>query len=254
MALDDARELLASGRPSFGAIVTMPSPQVMRILAGAGFDVLIIDMEHGPIDLATAHTLILATAGTPAAPMVRIAANTPWLAKPLLDMGAVGIAVPMVGSRAEAEAAARALRYPPEGERMWGPFHAPFRWDLSMRDYMRAANRAVLSIVAVEHIDAVNRIDEIVAAEGIDVIVIGPGDLATSMGLLGQIDHPDVQAAIRAAEKVVLKSGVALGGVAFSSEQANRMIDQGYRSIYFGFDWSMLARGAAAVLDGVRRP
>ena len=254
MPLDQARALLASGRPSFGAIVTMPSPQVVRILANAGFDVLVIDMEHGPIDLATAHSLILATAGTPAAPMVRIAANMPWLAKPLLDMGALGIAVPMVGSRAEAEAAARALRYPPHGERMWGPFHAPFRWNLSMRDYMAAANEAILSIVAVEHIDAVNRIDEIVEAEGIDVIVIGPGDLATSMGLLGQVDHPDVQAAIRAAEQVVLKSRVALGGVAFSAEQANRMVDQGYRSIYFGFDWSLLARGAAAVLDGVRRP
>jgi 4-hydroxy-2-oxoheptanedioate aldolase len=253
MALDHARELLASGRPSFGAIVTMPSPQVMRILARAGFDVLIIDMEHGPIDLAAAHSLVLATAGTPAAPMARIAAHMPWLAKPLLDMGVVGIAVPMVGSRAEAEAAARAVRYPPEGERMWGPFHAPFRWDLSMPEYMRAANDAILSIVAVEHIDAVRKIEEIVEARGVDMIVIGPGDLATSMGLLGQIDHPDVQAAIRAAEAVVLKSRIALGGVAFSAEQANRMIDQGYRSIYFGFDWSMLARGAAAVLDGVRR-
>lgn len=253
MSLNRIRELLGAGKPAFGAIVTMPSPQVVQVMSRAGFDLLLIDMEHGPIDLATAHSLILATAGTPTVPMARIAANLPWLAKPLLDAGALGIAVPMVCSKVEAEAAASALRYPPKGERMWGPFYAPLRWDLPMGAYMRAADDAVLAMVTIEHIKAVRNIAEIVEAEGVDVAIIGPGDLATSMGLYGQVDHADVQAAMLEAEKVILKSSITLGGVAFSPDHANRMVDAGYRMIFLGFDWSLLSKGAAAVLHGVRR-
>jgi 4-hydroxy-2-oxoheptanedioate aldolase len=231
----------------------MPSPQVVQVLARSGFDLLVIDMEHGPIDLAAAHAMILATAGTPAVPMARIAANVPWLAKPLLDAGVLGIAVPMVCSKAEAEAAASAVRYPPRGGRMWGPFYAPLRWDLAMRDYMQAANEEMLSIITIEHPEAVKKIDQIVEARGVDVAVIGPGDLATSMGHSGQIDHPEVQAAILAAEKGILKGPITLGGVAFSPAQANRMVDAGYRMVILGFDWSLLQKGAAAVLQGVKR-
>lgn len=253
MSLNRIRDLLASNKPSFGAIVTMPSPQVVQVMAHAGFDLLLIDMEHGPIDLAAAHSMILATAGTSAVPMARIAANVPWLAKALLDAGAMGIAVPMVCSKAEAEAAASALRYPPAGERMWGPFYAPLRWDMPMREYMQAANDAVLSIITIEHVNAVRNIGEIVEARGVDVAVIGPGDMATSMGLFGQVDHPDVQAAMLEAEKAIRNSPIALGGVAFSPEHANRMIDAGYRIVFLGFDWSLLGKGAAAALHGIRR-
>ena len=100
MSMNRITTLSQSGKAAFGAIVTMPSPQVMQVMSRAGFDLLLIDMEHGPIDLASAHSMILATAGTPAVSMARIAANLPWLAKPLLDACARGIAVPMVCSKA----------------------------------------------------------------------------------------------------------------------------------------------------------
>jgi 4-hydroxy-2-oxoheptanedioate aldolase len=87
----------------------------------------------------------------------------------------------------------------------------------------------------------------------VDVAVIGPGDLATSLGHYGQVDHADTQAAIREAEGGILKSRVALGGVAFSPEQAGRMADAGYRMIFLGFDWSLLQKGAAAVFHGIQR-
>jgi 4-hydroxy-2-oxoheptanedioate aldolase len=133
MAMNRIKTLLREGKPALGAIVTMPSPQVMHVMARSGFDWLLIDMEHGPIDLASAHAMILATAGTSAVPMARVAANVPWLAKPLIDSGALGVAFPMICSKAEAETAARALRYPPAGERMWGPFYAPMRCDMPWR-------------------------------------------------------------------------------------------------------------------------
>jgi len=253
MSLNRVKELLRCGKPVYGAIVTMPSPQVVQVLARSGFDLLVIDMEHGLIDLAAAHAMILATAGTPTVPMARIAANVPWLAKPLLDAGVLGIAIPMICTKAEAESAAAGVRYPPRGNRMWGPFYAPLRWDLSMRDYMEAANDEVLSIITIEHIDAVRNIEQIVQAKGVDVAVIGPGDMATSLGHYGQIDHPEVQAAMGTAEKAILKSAIALGGVAYSPEQANRMVEIGYRLIILGIDCSLLQKGAAAVLQEIRR-
>jgi 4-hydroxy-2-oxoheptanedioate aldolase len=253
MSLNRVRDLWKAGKVAYGAIVTMPSPQMMQLLARAGCDWLLIDMEHGVIDLPTAHAMILATAGTPAVPLARIAMNAPWLAKPLLDAGVLGINMPMVNTKADAEAAARAVRYPPHGDRMWGPFWAPLRWDLPMRDYMHAANEAVISMITIEHIEAVRNIDQILDAPDIDLAVIGPGDLATSLGHYAQPDHPDVLAAIRQVEAAVLKRGIPLGGPAFNADHANRMTDAGYRLIGLGFDWLIVQKGMAAAFDGIRR-
>ena len=136
--------------------------------------------------------MIVATSGTPCVPMVRIAANEPWLAKAPMDIGALGINFPMICSRADAEKAVRSVRYPPKGERLWGPFHAPLRWGVSMGDYMATADDDMVCIVTIEHVEAVNRIDEIMATPGIDLAVIGPGDLATSINKRGLPMIPEV--------------------------------------------------------------
>ena len=186
-------------------------------------------------------------------PLVRIAANEPWLAKAPMDSGALGINFPMILNRAGAERAVRALRYPPRGDRLWGPFHAPFRWGVSMAHYMARADDDMICMITIEHADAVERIDEIMATPGIDVAVIGPGDLATSINKRGQIDDPEVQALIARAEAGILKSGVPIGGAARSAEQANQMIARGYLALALGFDWSLFQRGIAASLQGIRR-
>jgi 4-hydroxy-2-oxoheptanedioate aldolase len=240
-------------RPTFGAIATIPSIQTVQIMASCGLDWIIVDLEHGPIDLSTAHAMIVATGGTPCVPLARIAANEPWLAKAPMDIGALGINFPMISSRADAEKAVRSLRYPPRGERLWGPFHAPFRWGVSMAHYMARADDDVICMVTIEHVEAVERIDEIMATPGIDVAVIGPGDLATSINKRGLIDDPEVQALMKRAEEGILKSGVPIGGVARTAEQANAMIDRGYLALALGFDWSLFQRGIAAAFDGIRR-
>ena len=247
------KALWQADKPALGILLTAPSVQVTQILARAGFDWLLVDLEHGPIDVATAHAMIAATQGTPAVPIARVAANVPWLAKPLLDAGAQGIVFPMVNGRAEAEAAVRALKYPPAGERLWGPFYAPPRWDLPMPRYMQAADDEILTIVMIEHPDAVRNVEEIVSVPGVDLAVIGIFDLATALGVPGQLGHPDVVAAVERAEAAILKSSVKLGGVALSPAQANQMIERGYRLLALGFDWSLLQRASAAVLEGVNR-
>ena len=251
--LNRLRKEWREGRPTFGAIATIPSIQTVRIMAACGLDWIIVDLEHGPIDLNTAHAMITATSGTPCVPMARIASNEPWLAKAPMDIGALGINFPMILNRADAEKAVRSLRYPPRGERLWGPFHAPFRWGVSMADYMASADDDMICMITIEHVDAVNRIDEIMATPGIDVAVIGPGDLATSINKRGLIDDPEVQALIARAEEGILKSGVPIGGVARTAEQANAMIARGYLALALGFDWSLFQRGIAASLQGIKR-
>ena len=138
--LNRLRQQWREGRPTFGAIATIPSIQTVQIMARSGLDWIIVDLEHGPIDLGSAHGMIVATSGTPCVPLARVAANEPWLAKAPMDIGALGINFPMICSREEAEKAVRSVRYPPRGERLWGPFHAPFRWGVSMPDYMATAD------------------------------------------------------------------------------------------------------------------
>jgi 4-hydroxy-2-oxoheptanedioate aldolase len=241
------------GRPTFGAIATIPSLQSVQIMAQSGMDWIIVDCEHGPIDLGMAHAMITATAGTPCVPLVRIASNEPWLAKAPMDLGAMGINFPMICNADDARRAVRAVRYPPAGERLWGPFHAPFRWGVPMPDYMSRIDDDMICMITIEHVDAVEHIDEIMAVPGIDIAVIGIGDLATSIGKRGQLDDPEVQALVARAEAGILKSGVPIGGAARTADAANDMIARGYVLLALGFDWSLFQRGIAAAFAGIRR-
>jgi 4-hydroxy-2-oxoheptanedioate aldolase len=147
----------------------------------------------------------------------------------------------------------RSLRYPPQGERLWGPFHAPFRWNVAMPDYMARADDSMICTVTIEHVDAVKNIEAIMATPGIDVAVIGVGDLATSIGKRGQMGDPEVQALVARAEAGILKAGVPLGGAAPNAEMANAMIARGYVLLALGFDWSLFQRGIMAGFEGIRR-
>jgi 4-hydroxy-2-oxoheptanedioate aldolase len=251
--LNRLKSLWREGRTALGAIATIPSVQTVQILARSGLDWILIDMEHGAVDAGTAHTMIAATSGTPLVPLVRVAAATPWHAKLPLDLGALGICFPMTTTRAAAEAAVRAVRYPPIGERFWGPFYAPPRWGVSMGEYLDHADDEVLAIGTIEHIDAIDTIGDVVSTPGLDLVFIGPGDLATSMGLRGRVDHPDVQVAVKTLEESIRKSPAILGGVATTPEQANAMIARGYRALAVAFDWSLLQRGIVSAIEGINR-
>lgn len=251
--LNRLRTLLREKKPAFGAIATMPSIQAVQVIANSGLDWVIVDLEHGAIDLAAAHGMIVATSGTPCVPLTRIADNQPHLAKAPMDLGALGINFPMICSADEVSRAVRSVRYPPQGERMWGPFYAPLRYGMTMQDYMAAANDEMICMITIEHAKAVERIDEIMAVPGIDVAIIGVGDLATSIGKPGRLDDPELQALVRRAEDGILRSGVPMGAAARTAEQANAMIDRGYLVLGLGFDWSLLQRGIAAAFEGIRR-
>ncbi|MGC1817042.1 MAG: aldolase/citrate lyase family protein [Casimicrobiaceae bacterium] len=251
-SLNGVKTRLRANEPTFGVIVTVPSVAVIQSLASAGVDWVIIDMEHGPVDATALHAMIAATAGTRTVPFVRLPWSLQWQAKSAMDLGALGIVFPMICTREQAEQAVRAVRYPPDGDRLWGPFYAPMRWSIPMPDYIRSANANMLAIATIEHPDAIRNIDEIASTSGLDLAFIGPGDLAMSLGVPGQFDHPDFTKAVAAAEAGILGSRVALGGVARTPEQARRMIDRGYRALVFGFDWLLLQQAAARFIEEAR--
>jgi 4-hydroxy-2-oxoheptanedioate aldolase len=247
------KELLQAGKPAIGTLLQLPSAPVAEIVANAGYDWILIDAEHGPIDIETLHSMIGATAGTHATPTVRIARNLDWLTKRVLDIGALGVMIPGVNSREEAAAAARALRYPPEGNRGFGPTFAALRWGIAGGDYAKAANSEVMAIVQIEHIDAVNHIEDILAVPGVDLPLVGPYDLSGSMGLLGQVTHPKVQEAIARVLATGKKANLPVGIFGTSADEMNRYLEQGFRAILAGTDVGFLGGGAADMLKKLKR-
>ena len=251
--INPLRARLEAGKPGIGMLVSMPSVATAQVLAHAGFDWLFLDTEHGPIGIESVHAMIAATQGTRASPLVRVPWNHHWLVKAALDAGALGIIFPMIRSRSEAEAAARAVRYPPAGDRGFGPFYAPLRFGVPMGDYADPADREILCVLLVEHRDAIEDIEQIVRVPGVDVCLIAPFDLSMSYGHRDGWDHDEVRSAVARAERAILASDVHLGGFATDNDLANDMIARGYRVILTGFDTLLLERGARAILDGINR-
>ena len=240
---------LTAGETVTAFMVTMPSVAMAQVLSASGVDCLIIDMEHGPIDIATVHAMVAATRGTEATPIVRVPWTEHWLVKPVLDTGAMGINFPMISTAEMARASVAALRYPPDGVRGVAPSYAPLRWGLGMADYLRQANREMLNVITIEDTEAVHNLDAILAVPGIDVVAIASFDLSMSLGVPGQLDHPKLTALVAEAEVKVKRAGIPLAGVALTAEAALAKRASGYQMLLVGFDVQLVegaARGAVA--------
>lgn len=247
------KALLQSGKTAIGTHVSLAHPDATEIIANAGFDWLFIDLEHKPIDPENMHALIKAMKGTKAAPVVRVPGKRQWLTKTALDIGAMGILMPGIETRDEAAELVRSVRYPPAGVRGIGPRYAAKQWGISVADYLKVADGEILAIVLIEHAGAVQRIDEILSVSGIDLVFVGPNDLAASMGLIGQPKHPRVEAAVETVLEAARKKGLPAGTVVTNVEDANKRIEQGFQAIMVSHDTSFLEAGSKDVLNSIKR-
>src|SRR5215211_6617155 len=161
MRANHVRRRLQVGEPSIGTWLALPSPEAAEYVATLGFDWLVVDTEHNAIDIRTLSQMFGAIAPAGVAPLVRIPWNTGENIKRVLDAGAWGIVVPMVNSRAEAEAAVAAAKYPPRGVRSLGGGLRALRWAASADEYARNADDETLVVLQIEHIDGVRVADEI---------------------------------------------------------------------------------------------
>ena len=239
-------DLAAASRPLAGVWACSGSPLVAEILAGAGLDWMLIDMEHSPNGLESVLAQLQAVAAYPVTPVVRVPIGDVVTIKQVLDLGAQNVLVPMVSSADEARAAVAAVRYPPRGQRGVGSALArSARWN-RVEDYLQDADRHTALFVQIETVEGVAVAAEIAGVDGVDGVFVGPSDLAASMGLLGQQTHPEVVAAVRRTFDAVRATGTPVGVNAFDPAVARDYVAAGASFVLVGADVSILARASEA--------
>ena len=256
MLASKIKDKLNSGKVSIGSWMSMAHPSIAEILAMAGYDWVVIETEHTAIDVSEVLRLIIAIEQRGSIPLVRLAWNDPIQAKAVLDSGAAGIIVPMVNTKAEAELAVKMTKYPPMGFRGVGLARAQ-GYGVDFDEYVNCANADTLLLLQIEHIDAVNNIEEILSVPGIDGTYIGPYDLSMSLGIPGQLNHPDVIKAKNKVLEATLKKGLVAGIHCVHSDTAytdsKLAIQQGYRFIAIGTDILFLGNSARSVYAEIQK-
>jgi len=244
---------LAENRLTVGSWVTLGHPSIAEIMAAAGFDWLVIDVEHSVIGLAQVQALIQVMDAHDCPAIVRVTSNDANQIKRVMDAGATGVMVPLVNSAADAEAAVRHTYYPPAGTRGVGLARAQ-GYGATFKAYVEWLSSHAVVVVMIEHRDAVEHIDDILAVTGVDAFIIGPYDLSASMGMPGEISHPDVQEAIARTCRAGLAHGKP-GGIHVvepDREELFRQIDSGYRFLGYGLDIRMLDSVCRRDLGAIR--
>jgi 4-hydroxy-2-oxoheptanedioate aldolase len=232
--------------PQIGLWLSLASPAATEVAAGAGFDWLLIDMEHAPNELPDIAHHLRAVEGGTAEPVVRVPWNDPVTVKRLLDIGARSLLFPFVQSAEEARRAVAATRYPPAGIRGFAGTTRANRYG-RVADYAKRAAEEICVLVQCETRRAVAAIPEIASVEGIDGVFIGPADLAADMGHLANTQHPDVQAAILDAGKAIQSSGKAAGFLSLREDETRHVLAAGFTFVAVGTDVALLARQTEAL-------
>lgn len=234
---------LESGKTQYGLWLGLPDASIAEIAAGAGFDWLLIDHEHGPYELSDVLSHLRTIAAYDVAPIVRPVDDNPALLKRLLDMGAQSFLVPMVETAAQAAAIVAALRYPPAGKRGLGTSMArAARWN-AVPGYLEQANGQLCLVVQVETAAALANLDAILAVDGVDGVFIGPSDLSASMGHLGNPGHEDVVAAINDGLARIVAAGKFAGILCLDAALVAHYRECGAHFIGVGVDAVVLANG-----------
>ena len=247
------RDRLRAGGAALGAFVSIPSPELVEICAVAGLDFVVLDAEHGPISPESAYPMILAAEARGIPALARIGQNDRQVILKFLDLGIAGVMVPQTNTAVAAGAAVAAMRYAPRGVRgMAGGRGFDFGLGDPAKDIVPRLNDRLLSIVQFEHVEAFADLDAILATPDLDVLFVGPNDLAQSMRFPGEPGHPEVQAMIDRVVAAARGGPVALGITAGDADAANRQIERGFRMV-LGSVPSLLARAAHEFAAGVPR-
>ena len=244
------RKRLLQGDLLLGTILSLDSPDVAEILSGIGFDWIFIDAEHSTLDPHHLKALFQAIGeATPC--VVRLPALDEIAVKKTLDAGAAGLLVPQVNSAEQVELLVKWGRYYPEGSRGLG-FGRAQGYGLKVGNYLEHANENILLSVQAESSEAVKNIESIVQVPGLDAVLVGPYDLSASMGLPGQVTHPDVKAAIQHVAKICFEANMPIGIFGMTAEAVQPYIAQGFRFIVCGADTALLGNAARQLLEQLR--
>jgi 4-hydroxy-2-oxoheptanedioate aldolase len=247
------KEKIQAGETAYGVFVNVSNPSIVEIIGHLGFDFALIDAEHGPMGLESCEEMIRAADAANTTPLVRIAMNIQQNILRFLDMGALGVQLPLLNNKADVENVVRSVKYRPEGRRGLAGVRAN-SWGLAgpLGDYVQEANRQTLVIVQIETMEAVENLQEILTVPNVDVVFIGPNDLSQAMGYPGQTKHPEVQKMVERLAKEIHAAGKATGTVAYDAETLKLRKEQGFKFIVYnvvamivksGREYLQLARG-----------
>ncbi|MDP7203949.1 MAG: aldolase/citrate lyase family protein [Pirellulaceae bacterium] len=246
MTVDDVRtgfkSRLASGEKLLGSMITLPSPAAAEILVELGYQWLFVDGEHGPLETAEVLSILQAV-GDRVPCVVRVPAAAEVPIKKMLDLGAAGIIAPQVNTAQQAADVVAWSLYAPQGRRGVGLARA-HGYGLKFQQYVESANEEVTVIVQAEHAEAVDNIEQIVQVPGIDAVLLGPYDLAASLGKMGQVDDPEVTGAIDRITAACQGAGVPLGIFGVTADAIRPYVEKGYNLLVAGTDTIFLASAA----------
>lgn len=238
---------------TIGSWLQIGSPIVAEIMAQAGFDWLVVDMEHSAIGIDKAQSLIQIIELAGCVPLVRLSSNDPVLIRRVMDAGSHGIIVPNVNSADDAVEAVKAIKYPPNGTRGVGLFRAQ-GYGFNFEEYKKWQAAESVVIVQIEHIEGVNNLEAILNTDGVDGFIIGPYDLSASLGIPGEFEHPDFKAALHTVHRVSEEANVLMGIHVVMPDVAAAMerINEGYRFIAYSIDTLFLGQSCRDGLKQIR--
>ena len=254
MTPNHVKQKLRAGTPSIGSWLNLGSPISAEMLAPLGFDWLCVDMEHGQIDLSAMAAMFTAIGRYPVAPMARIPETTEGAIKRVLDAGAWGFVAPNVKSREEVELMVAAARYPPAGVRSLGGGRHSLSFRTDPLTHFRRANDEILVVAQIEHVDAIDKIDDILSVPGLDACYTGPNDLCASCGLTPSTEptdkefEPMMQRLLVAAKR----HGVVQGMHCATPEYVSRRIAEGWKLLGIVNDLRFMTAAAKAARDAIK--
>jgi 4-hydroxy-2-oxoheptanedioate aldolase len=242
------KKRLQQGETLHGCWLNLGSPLTAEMVGQAGFDWVLIDLEHGAGTEKDVLAQLQALSGTATIPIVRVeSAESPRISR-VLDMGAAGIMCPKVNDAAEAQKVVNHLHYPPFGQRGVAKMVRATQFGKNFNAYYESARATLLGIVQIETLEALEHLDEIAVLEGVDILFIGPADLSMAMGIFGQFDHPDFIAALKKIVQAAQKAKKATGILFFNPEEYAKYHKMGIRFIACGADATFVAEGAARLV------
>lgn len=253
LPVNPLKQALRDDQAQIGLWCSLASPLSAEVVGGSGFDFLLFDTEHAPNELPTIHAQLQAVSGGTAAPVVRPAWNDAVLLKRLLDIGVQNLLVPFVQSAEEARRAVASTRYPPEGIRGVSVSTRANQYG-RVADYFRRVHDELCVILQLETRAALQQIEEIAAVDGVDVLFVGPSDLAADMGYLGNSGHPEVRAAIEDAGNRIRRAGKVPGILSPVEADAKHWLERGFRFVAVGSDLGILARQTEALAARFKGP
>lgn len=253
LPVNSFKHAIKAGRRQIGLWCTLSNAYAAEVVAGSGFDWLLLDTEHSPNEIDTVLGQLQAVAAYRTSPVVRPAWNDPVLIKRFLDIGAQTLLLPYVQNRAEAEQAVAAMRYPPAGMRGVGGTSRATRFG-RVKDYPARAAEELCLLVQVETKTALDNLEDIAGVDGVDGVFIGPADLAASLGHLGSSGHPEVVAAVCDAIRRIRAAGKAAGVLTVEPELIERFMAEGALFVAVGVDMGILARETGRLAERYGKP